>query len=60
VTVTNPAQSKAGQAGQIICPLCRTKRFFVYVAEGEIEVTCTECGARIYDLTDGRMVPAQP
>lgn len=52
-----PAQRTAGQ---VFCPLCKTKRFFVHVVEGEVEASCTKCGARLYDLTDGRMIPAQP
>jgi uncharacterized Zn finger protein (UPF0148 family) len=56
--VTNPAQGKV--IGQVFCPICKTKRFFLHVTDGEVEATCTECGARLYDLAQGRMIPAQP
>jgi uncharacterized Zn finger protein (UPF0148 family) len=57
-TLTDAADLKA--VGQIFCPLCKTKRFFLHVTGGEIEATCTECGIRLYDLTQGRLIQAQP
>jgi DNA-directed RNA polymerase subunit RPC12/RpoP len=47
-TLTDPARRKVQQ---VACASCTSKRFFLYIVEGEPEVTCTECGARLSAFT---------
>jgi hypothetical protein len=34
--------------GQIGCAKCKNAQFFVYLAANEVELTCAECGGRMY------------
>ena len=43
---------------QVICTQCRARRFFAYIVKGELELTCTECGTRLIEITRGHVIPA--
>ena len=53
-TLTNPVRR---MLSQIVCSMCKGRRFFVYVVEGEVQLACTECGAMGAALD--RQTPAQ-